>query len=158
MRLEQRDKELAAIGASIGANCRPCIEYHLRAGREAGLSDRALADAVATARAVRDQAIRRLAARIDELLGSGSTGQVSGSALDAASRDQELVALGASVGANAHSLLDAHVASATRHGLTPVEVEAAVAMAEHVQRKAAEITADKAESALETLTTAGEVN
>lgn len=25
MRLEQREKELAAIGASLGANCRPCI-------------------------------------------------------------------------------------------------------------------------------------
>ena len=33
MRLEQGEKELAAIGASIGANCRPCIEHHLPAGR-----------------------------------------------------------------------------------------------------------------------------
>ena len=39
MRLEQREKELAAIGASIGANCRPCIEHHIPAGREAGLSE-----------------------------------------------------------------------------------------------------------------------
>jgi AhpD family alkylhydroperoxidase len=32
MQLEQRDKELAAVGASIGRNCRPCIEHHVAAG------------------------------------------------------------------------------------------------------------------------------
>lgn len=37
MPLEQRDRELAAIGASIGANCRPCIEHHVTAGRDAAL-------------------------------------------------------------------------------------------------------------------------
>jgi AhpD family alkylhydroperoxidase len=33
MQVEQRDKELAAIGASIGCNCRPCVEHHIAAGR-----------------------------------------------------------------------------------------------------------------------------
>ena len=69
MRLEQREKELAAIGASIGANCRPCIEHHLPAGREAGLSEPDLAHAVAGAQAVRHEAIELLSARVDELLG-----------------------------------------------------------------------------------------
>lgn len=69
MQLGQRDKELAAIGAAIGCNCRPCIEHHIPAGRADGLSDAELADAVATARAVRDEAIELLAPRIDELLG-----------------------------------------------------------------------------------------
>jgi hypothetical protein len=34
MALEQQDKELVAIGASIGASCRPCIEHHIPAGRD----------------------------------------------------------------------------------------------------------------------------
>jgi AhpD family alkylhydroperoxidase len=33
MQLGQRDKELAAIGAAIGCNCRPCIEHHIPVGR-----------------------------------------------------------------------------------------------------------------------------
>ena len=69
MQLEQRDKELAAIGASIGCNCRPCIEHHIAAGRAAGLAEAELVAAVATARVVRDEAIELLAAVIDELLG-----------------------------------------------------------------------------------------
>jgi len=72
MQLEQRDKELAAIGAAIGCNCRPCIEHHILAGRAAGLSDAELVEAVAAARAVRDEAIRLPAPRIDELLGGGA--------------------------------------------------------------------------------------
>ena len=60
MPLEQRDKELAAIGASIGANCRPCIEHHLGAGHEAGLSQAELDDAVATAYELRRGAVELL--------------------------------------------------------------------------------------------------
>jgi len=72
MQLEQRDKELAAIGSSTGRNCRPCIEHHILAGREAGLSEADLAEAIAIARAVRDEAIELLAPTVDELLGAGS--------------------------------------------------------------------------------------
>ena len=68
MQLEQREQELAAIGAAIGCNRRPCIEHHISAGRGAGLCDAELVEAVNAARAMRDEAIRLLAPRIDELL------------------------------------------------------------------------------------------
>ena len=29
MALQQKDKELVAIGASIGAGCGPCLEHHI---------------------------------------------------------------------------------------------------------------------------------
>jgi AhpD family alkylhydroperoxidase len=32
MALAQKEKELVAIGASIGAGCRPCIDHHIDAG------------------------------------------------------------------------------------------------------------------------------
>ena len=147
MRLEQRDKELAAIGASIGANCRPCIEHHIPAGREAGLSDNDLADAVATAQAVRHAAVELFSARVGELLDGGATPETSWPA--EASRASELVALGASVGANSHPLLDLHVGAALDVGLTRAQVEAALKMAEYVQERAAEMTAEKATHALE---------
>ena len=154
MQLEQRDKELAAIGASIGCNCRPCVDHHIPKGREAGLSEAELADAVATARAVRDQGIELLAPRIDELLGSGS-GAVEPAPVLETSRAQGLVSLGASVGVNSHPLLERHIAAAFAFGLTPTEVAAAIKMATYVQNRASEITADKATHALDERVAAG---
>ena len=150
MRLEQREKELAAIGASIGANCRPCIEHHLPGGREAGLSEKELTDAVTTARAVRHGAVELFSVRVDELLGQGGSALEPGAPAET-SRERELVALGASVGANSHQLLQIHIAAALDAGLTPVQVEAALKMAEYVQERAAEMTADKATHTLEEL-------
>jgi AhpD family alkylhydroperoxidase len=149
MELEQRDKELAAIGASIGCNCRPCIEHHIPTGREAGLSDGELADAVATARVLRDEAIVLLAPRVDELLGR-STVSV-GAASAASSRAHAFVALGASVGANSHALLARHIARAFEPGLSASEVAAALKMAGYVQKRASEMTADKATHTLDEL-------
>jgi AhpD family alkylhydroperoxidase len=148
MQLEQRDKELAAVGASIGCNCRPCIEHHVAAGREAGLSDAELADAAATARAVRNEAIELLAARIDELLGGAGAPSEPASPVEG-SRADELVAIGASVGANSHPLLRRHIAAALELGLSPAEVKAAVKMASYVQQRASELTAESAKHALD---------
>ena len=150
MQLEQRDKELAAIGAAIGCNCRPCIEHHIPAGREAGLSEAELADAVATARAVRDAAIELLAPRIDELLGDSTVPAEPASAAET-SRARGLASLGASVGANSHALLERHIAAALALGLSAGEVAAALKMAGYVQKRAGEMTADKATHTLDEL-------
>ena len=152
MQLEQSEKELAAIGASIGANCRPCIEHHLAAGREAGLSAPELADAVILAEALREEALQELSARVSQLLGLDDASPVPNSDVDG-STAHELVALGASVGANAHALLRMHVARALEAGLSTEQIQAAVKMAEYVQKRAGEITANKASAALEELRT-----
>lgn len=150
MQLEQRDKELAAIGASIGCNCRPCIEHHIPAGRRAGLSDAELADAVTTARAVRDEAIELLAPRVEELLGRSSAALEPAPGA-ATSRAHELVCLGASIGANSHPLLGRHIAAALEVGLSAAQVAAAARMAQYVQDRASGMTADKARHTLDEL-------
>lgn len=150
MQLEQREKELAAIGAAIGCNCRPCVEHHIPAGREAGLSEAELADAVATGRGVRDEAITLLAPRIDELLTGGSVHAARTQPAET-ERAHALVALGASVGANSHPLLREQIAAALENGLSPTEIAAAVRMASYVQRRASELTADSAKHALDEL-------
>ena len=150
MQLEQRDKELAAIGASIGCNCRPCIEHHIPAGREAGLSETELAAAVETARAVREEAIDLLTPRVDELLGrSGDPPEPA--PIPTSSRPQVFVSLGASVGANSHALLERHIAAALELGLRPGEVTAALKMAGYVQKRASEMTANRARHTLDEL-------
>jgi AhpD family alkylhydroperoxidase len=147
MSLEQRAKELAAIGASIGANCRPCIEHHLAAGREAGLSPAELHDAVSTAHAVRREAVELLAARIDQLLGNGGTA-TEPAAIAHTSKARELVALGVSVGANSHALIHLHVGAALDSGLETHQIKSALKMARYVQQHAADITADEIAHAL----------
>jgi AhpD family alkylhydroperoxidase len=142
MPLELRDKEFAAIGASIGANCRPCIEHHFAAGREAGLSPAELDDAVTTAHVIRDEAVQLLAARIDELLGhSGPAPEPT--AVVEPSKERELVALGVSVGANSHGLLHVHVRAALDAGLELHQIKSALKMAGYVQQHAAAITAEE---------------
>lgn len=37
--LTPREQELVALGAAMGSNCVPCIEFHVPASREAGLTD-----------------------------------------------------------------------------------------------------------------------
>jgi len=147
MPLELRDKELAAIGASIGANCEPCIAHHLAAGREAGLSPAELYAAVASAHAVRREAVDLLASRIDELLGR-SDKTVRPATVRQPSRAHELVSLGASVGANSHPLLRVHIAAALEVGLEVHEIKSALKMAGYVQQHAAALTAEAVAGAL----------
>ena len=46
--MDQRTKELVAMGASAAVNCRPCMEYHLPLCREAGASLEEIQQAVET--------------------------------------------------------------------------------------------------------------
>ena len=123
MPLEQTKKEQAAIGASIGAGCRPCIEHHVGAAREAGLTDDEIAGAVAEAEAVRGLAVELLTARIHELLGDSGAGAPPADA-GGESGTQGLAALGANIGGNAHSLLEGYVQAALANGLTADQVQA----------------------------------
>ncbi len=50
--MDRRTKELIAVGASIAANCQPCLEYHVAQARENGADDRDIAAAVAVGKTV----------------------------------------------------------------------------------------------------------
>jgi AhpD family alkylhydroperoxidase len=148
MALEPKDKELAAIGASIGALCRPCIEHHIPAARQAGLTEPELARAVEVAEATHRIATELLSGRTRELV-SGQAPAGMAAQAEPTARLGELAALGASIGANCHPLLEQHVAGALRQGLTASQLRSAIKMAEIVQQHAADITAGKAAAFLE---------
>ena len=147
MPLDARDKELAAIGASIGANCGPCIEHHLAAAQDAGLSVTETADAVATAREMRHEALALLDAQVDAILASQPAPTRAGVG-DLPPAAPELVALGVSIGANSHSLLRRHIVGALDVGLQQHQIRSALKMAEYVQHHAAELTASEVSNAL----------
>jgi len=46
-------KELIAIGASVTANCQPCLKYHLNKARESGADNRQINKAVEVGKMVR---------------------------------------------------------------------------------------------------------
>jgi len=45
-RLNQRDKELVALGAAVASNCVPCVVFHIRECRDCGLTDSEILEAV----------------------------------------------------------------------------------------------------------------
>jgi len=58
--LSKRDRELVALGAAMGSNCVPCIEYHIPKAREAGLSDFEIAEAIRLSDRVRQVPARKV--------------------------------------------------------------------------------------------------
>jgi AhpD family alkylhydroperoxidase len=69
--LDERTKELVAIGASIVANCQPCLEYHTVKARELGTTTEAILDAIEIGKLVR----RGAAAKMDRFATEHVTGQ-----------------------------------------------------------------------------------
>lgn len=51
--LSEREKELVAIGASIGSNCVPCIAYHVGKAREMGFTKGQIEAAIVMAEEIR---------------------------------------------------------------------------------------------------------
>ena len=58
--LNHRESELVALGAALGSNCIPCIEYHVPQAREAGLTDREICAAIRLADKVRQVPARKV--------------------------------------------------------------------------------------------------
>lgn len=61
--MDDRMKRLIAVGASVGANCHPCLEHHVAGALEAGIDRDELMMAVEIGKAVRKGA----AASMDKL-------------------------------------------------------------------------------------------
>jgi AhpD family alkylhydroperoxidase len=62
--LDANIKELIAIGASVSANCHPCVQYHIARARKMKIDEAELQQAVEVGQMVRKGA----AGQMDELL------------------------------------------------------------------------------------------
>jgi AhpD family alkylhydroperoxidase len=58
--MDIRTKELIAIGASVTANCQPCLEYHVTKARENGAEEKEIREAIAVGRTVRKGAAGKM--------------------------------------------------------------------------------------------------
>ncbi len=68
MKLDSAVKELIAIGASITANCQPCLHYHVSEARKAGAGEEAINEAVDVGKMVRSGAASKMNKYASELL------------------------------------------------------------------------------------------
>jgi len=64
--MDNKTKELIAIGASISANCQPCLEYHTGKAAEYGISETEIKDAIEVGTLVR----RGAASKMDKFAAS----------------------------------------------------------------------------------------
>lgn len=65
--MDERTKELIAIGASVGAHCQPCLTYHVEKARELGIDEDEIRSAIETGHMVEKgamSAMRKFSAHI----------------------------------------------------------------------------------------------
>lgn len=70
--LSPSERELVALGAALGSNCVPCIEFHIAASRKLGFRDAQILAAIGTAEVVRQVPARKVLAVATEILGASA--------------------------------------------------------------------------------------
>jgi len=144
--LTDKETELVAIGASIGAGCQPCTQYHVGAALKSSLTPDEVRRAIDEAQAVRREggiAVSNVGRVI-----LGIEGEQVEQPIEPGARDQALVYVGAAAGCNAARLLAGYVAKAVPALILGEELRAALEMAETVKQHAAEFFRRDAEKGL----------
>lgn len=65
--MDEKTKELVAIGASVGAHCQPCLTYHVTKAKEMGIEAKEIHEAIAVGQMVEKgamSAMKQFAAEI----------------------------------------------------------------------------------------------
>ena len=68
MVLDEKVKELVAIGAAIGGNCIPCLDWHYKKCKELGISDDEIKEAIEMAKVVKEVPIKKIYEAADRLV------------------------------------------------------------------------------------------
>lgn len=58
--MDNRIKELIAVGASVTANCQPCLSYHVGKAKENGAGEQEIGEAIIVAKMVRKGAMAKM--------------------------------------------------------------------------------------------------
>jgi AhpD family alkylhydroperoxidase len=136
MTITPKEKELAAVGISVAAGCKPCTDHHVGVARKARASDPEIEEAVVAALAVRKSATDIMAsyalAKLGDLEHRGD-----GSSSAETSRQRALVAVGAAFAVNCVSSLEAHLEAADAVGITHEEINQIVKLAAFIKERAA---------------------
>jgi len=66
--LDERIKELIAVGASVSANCHPCVKHHTAKAREMKIDEAEIRQAIDVGKMVRKGAAGEMDELLEELL------------------------------------------------------------------------------------------
>jgi len=71
MPIDDKTKELVAVGAAIAGNCLPCLTYHYNKCRELGIPVDEIAEAITMAKTVKEVPIKKIYELAEKLLENG---------------------------------------------------------------------------------------
>ena len=149
-KLSSEQRELVAVGASVGAGCHPCVSYHIKAATKAGVTGERLLAALASSERVASEAAERMTVHARGQLGPGVTAPAAASPLDDA-----LASFGGALGANDLVNIEHHMRAAAELGASHAQLEEAIATAQKVQENATRIHVREARRLLEQSTAPG---
>jgi AhpD family alkylhydroperoxidase len=134
MAITKKEKELAAVGISIAAGCKPCTDYHMKAVRQAGASDGEIRQAIQDA-----VCLRNVATAIMEKYGLSHLGETGTEQAAVPPRDRvaELLGLGAAFAVNCESSLENYIKSAKATGVSEEEILETAKLATFIKGKGA---------------------
>ena len=66
--VDKEISELIAIGASVSANCQPCVKYHIRKARQMNIEEKKIQQAIKVGIMVRKGAADQMDELISEII------------------------------------------------------------------------------------------
>ncbi len=57
--MDNQIKELIAVGASVAANCQPCLKHHVQEAQKCGADEEAIREAIEVGQMVKKGAMRK---------------------------------------------------------------------------------------------------
>ncbi len=134
MVLRLKEREMAAVGASVAAGCKPCTDYHVGASRKAKLTDGEIRQAIDDAMCVRQNALEVM--KVHGLHHLGETGDAGGCG-EPTTRTGELVSVAAAFAVNCTANLEKHLAAARALGVSEDEIQDVIKLTGFIKGKAA---------------------
>jgi len=130
-RLTDDQRELVAIGASVGAGCQPCVSHHLKAGTKAGMSPEHLLAGVINAELAAAESAERLSDHVRAQLGSEVKEPKATPPLDEA-----LASLGGALGSNDLANVKRQLKVCRQLGVTRTQLREAIELGRAIQENA----------------------
>jgi len=135
MAVSAKEKELAAVGISVAAGCKPCTDHHVGVARKARATDGEICAAIADAVAVRNHAAELMKAHALSHFGAAAAPDIpDGNGRE--TRVRALVNLGAAFAVNCTSSLEGALTAAERAGIAPDDIAEIVKLAGFIRGRA----------------------
>jgi len=133
MSISIKDKELAAVGISVAAGCKPCTAYHVNGARKAEATDTEIETAVKDAYRLRVEAAELM--QKHGLAKSRKEDTVT--CVEKPDRVRELLAVGVAFSVNCTTSLKKHLKAAETVGISAEEISEIVTLARFIKGMAA---------------------